>query len=71
MLVGGIFFDLLGDTKHFRNIRVGPKIQQPLHKSSSLYKAETANEGRLKVILLLQVRSHDLEPTFFFIGSHL
>ena len=28
MLVGGIFFDLLGDTKHFRNIRVGPKIQE-------------------------------------------
>ena len=35
-----------------------------LWKFSSLYKAET---GRLKVILLLQVSSHEFEPTFIIL----
>ena len=30
----------------------------------SLFRAEPVSEGRLKVILLLQVSSHDFEPTF-------
>ena len=30
----------------------------------SLFKAEPVYEGRLKVILLMQVSSHDFEPTF-------
>ena len=33
-------------------------------KFSSLFKAEPVYEGRLKVILLLQVGSHGFEPTF-------
>jgi hypothetical protein len=40
------------------------RLRWPLQKFSSLYKAETAYEGRLKVILLLQVSSHDFEPTY-------
>ena len=46
---------------------VSPKIQQTkiaVPKISSLFKAEPVYEGRLKVILLLQVRSHDFERTF-------
>ena len=42
---------------------IEPKIQ-PLQKFSSLFRAEPVYEGRLKVILLLQVGSHDFEPTF-------
>ena len=34
---------------------------------SSIYKAETVYEGRLKVIILLQVSSHDFEPTFIIL----
>ena len=33
-------------------------------KDSSLFKAEPVYEGRLKVILLVQVSSHEFEPTF-------
>ena len=40
------------------------RLRQPLQKCSSLFKAEPVYEGRLKVILLLQVSSHDFEPTF-------
>ena len=43
------------------------KIQQTkiaVTKFSSLFKAEPVYEGRLKVILLLQVSSHGFEPTF-------
>ena len=32
---------------------------------------EHSNEGRLKVILLLQASSHDFELTFIIIGSDL
>jgi len=40
------------------------RLRYPLQKFSSLLKAEPVYEGRLKVILLLQVSSHDFEPTF-------
>ena len=43
------------------------KIQQTLQKFSSLYKAETVYERRLNIILLLQVSSHDFEPTFIIL----
>ena len=36
--------------------------QELLQKFSSLFKAELVVKGRLKVILLLQVSSHDFEP---------
>ena len=42
---------------------IEPKIQ-PLQKFSSLFRAEPVYEGRLKVILLLQVGSHNFEPAF-------
>ena len=47
------------------SIYVRAKIQQtkPLQKFSSLYKTEPVYEGWLKVILLLQVGSHDFEPS--------
>ena len=38
------------------------KLRQPLQKFNSLFKAEPVYEGRLKVILLLQVISHEFEP---------
>ena len=42
--------------------------QQDYYKKiSSLYKAETVYEGRLKVILLQQVSSYDFEPTFIIL----
>ena len=45
------------------------KLRQALRKFSSLFKVEPVYEGapfegRLKVIYLLQVISHDFEPTF-------
>ena len=41
------------------------RLRQPLlQKFSSLFKAEPVYEGRLKVILLLQVSSHGIEPNF-------
>ena len=42
------------------------RLRQPLQqKFSSLFKAEPVYEGRLKVILLLQVTTwHDFEPAF-------
>ena len=40
------------------------RLRQPLQKFSSLCKAETVDECKLKVLLLLQVSSHDFEPTF-------
>jgi hypothetical protein len=51
----------MGDVQKYSRLR------QPLQKFSSLYKAETVYEGKLKVILLLQVSSHDFEPTFFML----
>ena len=42
---------------------IEPKIQ-PLQKFSSLFRAEPVYEGRVKVILLLQVTSHDFESSF-------
>ena len=48
-----------------------PKIQQTKLAITkfllSLDKAETMYEGRLKVILLLQVSSCDFEPTFIIL----
>ena len=41
-----------------------------ISKLIDLYKAERVYEGRLKVISLLQVSSHDFEP-IFNIGSDL
>ena len=70
---------LLGNTNNWLHKYFGPimlqhselglqqkysRLRQPLQKFSYLYKAETVYEGRLKVILLLQVSSHDFEPTF-------
>ena len=43
------------------------RLKQLLQKFSSLYKAETVYEGELKVILLLQLSSHDFEPTFIIL----
>ena len=40
------------------------RLRQLLQKFSPLFKAEPVYEGRLKVILLLQVSSHDFEPNF-------
>ena len=40
------------------------RLRWPFQKFNSLFKAELLYEGRLKVILLLQVSSHDFEPTF-------
>ena len=46
------------------------RLRQLLQKFSPLFKAEPVYEGRLKVILLLQVSSHDFEPKFiiFFLN---
>ena len=41
------------------------RLRQPLQKFSSLYKAVTVYEGSLKVILLLQVSSHDFEQFYY------
>ena len=43
------------------------QTKKPLQKFSSDYKAETEYEGRLKVVLLLQVRIHDFVPTFIIL----
>ena len=40
------------------------RLRWPLQKFSSLFKTEPLYEGRPKVILPLQVSSHDFEPTF-------
>ena len=40
------------------------RLRQRLQKFSSLFKAKPVYEGRLKVILLLQVSSYEFEPTF-------
>ena len=40
------------------------RLRLSIQKFSSLFKAETVYKGWLKVILLLQVSSHDFEPTF-------
>ena len=42
-----------------------------LQKFNSLYKAETLYEGRLKVILLLQVSSHDFEIAYRKVASSI
>ena len=42
-----------------------------LQKFNSLFKAEPVYEGRLKVILLLQVSSHDFETYLYHILSEL
>ena len=50
-----------------QGLQVIQKIQRNkivVTKFSSLFKAEPVYEGRFKVILLLQVSSHDFEPTF-------
>ena len=47
------------------------RLRQPLQKFSSLFKAEPVYEGRLKVILLLQVSSHDFEPIFIIFCASL
>jgi hypothetical protein len=54
----------------FWPFRFRSKQCEPLIFFSSLFKAEPVYEGRLKVILLLQVSSHDFEPTFiiFFLN---
>ena len=45
-----------------------PKIQQTKDRRyKNLALSVTAYEGRLKIILLLQVSSHDFEPTFFIL----
>jgi hypothetical protein len=45
-----------------------PKKKQtkPLQKFSSFFKAEPVHEDMIKVILLLQVSSHDFEPTLLY-----
>ena len=44
------------------------RLRQPLQKFSSHFKAEPVYEGiRIKVTLLLQVSSHDFEPTFIIL----
>ena len=40
------------------------RLRYSLQNFSPLFKAEPVYEGRLKVILLLQVSSDDFEPTF-------
>ena len=45
-------------------IQKNSRRRQLLQKFTSLFKAEPVYEGRLKVILLLQVSSDDFEPTF-------
>ena len=57
----GIKFQLFAE---WRGLQKYSRLRVSLQKSSSVYKAETVYEGGLKVILLLQVSSHDLEPTF-------
>ena len=48
------------------------RLRELLQKFSSLFKAEPMYEGiRLKVILLLQVSSHDFEPTFIIFCLNL
>ena len=42
------------------------RLRKPLQEFSSLFKAEPLYEGRLKVIVLLQVSRHDFEPTFSY-----
>ena len=46
------------------------KLRYLLQKFSSLFKAEPVyEEGRLNVILLLQVSSHDFEPTLCILSE--
>ena len=57
--VRGFFFSVGWNQKYSR-------LRQPLQKFSFLFKAKPVYEGRLKVILLLQVSSRDFEPTYLY-----
>ena len=46
------------------------RLREPLWKFSFLYQSQPIYEGRLKVLLLLQVSSHDFEPTFIILVEY-